>query len=286
MSMGLPGTGIYMQNYLGKQKKGAGTAAAATSQQVPKASVHDFDLPPELKDNKSSAGCLLFVISVVALLIFWPVGVVLLASDIIWQIAGHHTPEDRARGLFFQGQHAVEHNDPAGALESFKKAAEIKPEMPLLWLKIADLEREQGDLADAEKAYEKAMEHGKNDPDVQYHLGWTLMNENKPEEAIKVLQALPPEVKQDIAVINAMAGCFLGMNQPQAALEVLEQGPTRKRTMDGQMVVFHYLTGAAYKELGNKKQAVAHLSKVIAADEGFLDAKELLGQVNKLNGGQ
>jgi tetratricopeptide (TPR) repeat protein len=280
MSAGLTGTGLYAVNYLGKRQKAPGSAAAAAPQPAPRASVHDFDLPAELKDKKSSAGCLLFVVSVVALIAYWPVGLALLAGVIIWQFARPHTPEDHARGLFFQGQRALEKNDQAGALESFKKAVEIKPEMPVLWLKIADLEREQGKFADAEAAYEKAIEHGKNDPEVQFHLAWTLINENKPEKAIEVLQGLPAETKQDLPVINALATCFLGTDRPQAALEVLQQGPTRKRNLDDQMVVYHYIFGVTYKQLGDKEKAAAHLSKVIAANEGYLDAKELLEQLN------
>ncbi len=280
MSAGLTGTGLYAINYLGKgKKKETDTAASAAPQPVTRTPTHDV-LPAELRDKKSSVGCLFFVVSVVALIAYWPVGLVLLVGTIIWTFAGPHTPADRARGLFFQGQHALEKNDAAGALESFKKAVEIKPEIPVLWLKIADLEREQGNLSDAEQAYEKALQHGKNDAEVQFRLGWTLMNENKPAEAIKILQGLPPEVKQDLPVINALAGCFLGTDQPQAVLEVLEQGPTRSRSMDDQMVLYHYCFGVAYKELGDKRKAAAHLNKVIAADEGFLDAKELLEQLN------
>jgi predicted Zn-dependent protease len=189
---------------------------------------------------------------VVALIAYWPVGLLILAGTIVWQFARPHTPEDHARGFFFQGQRALEKNDQAGALESFKKAVEIKPEIPVLWLKIADLEREQGNLSDAEQAYEKALEHGKNDPEVQFHYAWTLINENKPEKAIEILQGLPAEAKQDIVVINALATAFMETGRPQAALDVLEQGPVRKRSMDDQMMVFHYLMGAAYKELGDK----------------------------------
>ncbi len=272
MSAGLPGTGLYMMNYLGKRKKGSGTAAAATSLPAP---VHDA-MPPELKDKKSSVGCLFFVISVIVLIAYWPVGLLLIVGSIVWQFARRHTPEDHARALFFQGQHALERKDAAGALDAFKKAVEIKPDIPILWLKIADLERETGDLAGAEQAYEKALEHGKNDPEVQFHLAWTLINENKPEKAIEVLQGLPAETKQDLPVINALATCFLATDRAQAALEVLEQGPVRKRTMDDQMMVFHYLLGAVYKEMGDKKKAATHLNKVIAVDEGYLDAKELL----------
>ena len=125
------------------------------------------------------------------------------------------------------------------------------------------------------------MEHGKNDPEVQFRYAWALMNENKPEEAIKMLQGLPAEVKQDLPVINAMANCFLGAGQPQAALEVLQQGPTRKRNLDDQMVVYHYIFGVTYEKLGDKKKAAAHLSKVIAVDESYLDAKELLEQLTQ-----
>jgi hypothetical protein len=56
MSAGLPGTGLYAINYLGKRQKGPHGATAAVPQPAPGASIHDFDLPAELKDRKSSAG--------------------------------------------------------------------------------------------------------------------------------------------------------------------------------------------------------------------------------------
>jgi hypothetical protein len=43
VSAGLPGTGLYAINYMGKQKKGPRSVAATTPQQVPRVSSHDFN---------------------------------------------------------------------------------------------------------------------------------------------------------------------------------------------------------------------------------------------------
>jgi hypothetical protein len=57
--------------------------------------------------------------------------------------------------------------------------------------------------------------------------------------------------------------------------------------MDDQMVLFHYCFGVAYEKLGDKKKAAAFfLYKVIAVDEGFLDAKELLAELDHTADGQ
>lgn len=286
MSMGLPGTGLYSINYLkNKQKKPRGATTTA-SKQASNQSMHSSELPAELKDQKSSAGCLLFVVSIIALIAYWPVGLLLLVGTAVWQFARRKMPDDQARGYYFQGQRALEKDDHAGALDAFKKVIEVKPETPSINLKIADIEREQGHFDEAVASYEKYLAAGTNEPFVLFHYAVALACDKQHEKAIGILQGLPAETRQELPVINTLATCFLDTGRPQAALEVLKEGPTRKRTMDDQMLLFHYLLGAAYKELGDKKKAAAQLSKVIAENENYLDAKGMLEQLDVPAGGQ
>ncbi len=279
MSMGIPGTGLYSINYLKNRQQKSHSPTAAAPRPAPHSSLHDYELPEQLKDHKSSAGCLLFVVSVIVLIAYWPVGLLLFAGTIIWQFTRRHTPEDRARGFYFQGERALEQGDHAGALEAFQKVSELK-DVPSVYLKIADIKREQGRFTEAAASYEKYLAGGKSDPVVMVHYAVALASDKQYEKAIGILQSLPAEVKQELAVINTLAMCFLDTGRPQAALEVLEQGPTRKRTMDDQLLVFHYLLGSAYKELGDNKKAIAQFSKVVAENEHFLDAKDVLEQLN------
>ena len=278
-SMGIPGTGLYSINYLKNKQKRPRGATATDPQSAPHQSLHDFELPEQLKDHKSSAGCLLFVVSVIVLISYWPVGLLLLAGTIIWQLARPKRPEDQARGFYFQGERALEKGDHSGALEAFQKVIELK-DVPSIYLKIADIEREQGCFAEAAASYEKYLAADKGDSAVMVHYAMALASDKQYEKAIGIIQGLPAELKQELPAINTLAVCFLDTGRPQAALEVLEQGPTRKRTMDEQLMVFHYLLGSAYKEIGDKTKAIAQFSKVVAENEHFLDAKEMLEQLN------
>lgn len=280
MSMGIPGTGLYSINYLKNRQNRPHGNTPAHPQPVPRKPAHDLELPEQLKDKRSSAGCLLFVVSIIVLIAYWPVGLLLLAGTIIWQFTRRKTPEDQARGYYFQGQRSLEKNDHTGALEAFKKVIEVKPEASTVSLKIADIEREQGHFAEAVASYEKYIATDKNEPSVLFHYAVALACDKQHEKAIGILQGLPGELKHELPVINALATCFMDTGQPQAALEVLKDGPTRKRTMDDQMVLFYYLLGVAYKELGDKKKAVAQLNKVIAENENYLDAKRMLEQLD------
>ncbi len=278
-SMGIPGTGLYSINYLKNRQKRPHSDATATTRPAPHQPLPADHLPEQLQDRHSSAGCLLFIVSVVMLIVYCPVGLLLFGGTIIWQLARPKKPEDQARGFYFQGERALEKGDRAGALEAFQKVIELK-DIPSVYLKIADIEREQGHFAEAAASYEKYLTASKSDPVVMVHYAVTLASDGQYEKAIGILQSLPQELKQELAVINTLATCFLDTGRPQAALEVLEQGPTRKRTMDDQLLVFHYLMGSAYKELGDKKKATAQFSKVVAENEHFLDVKEMLEQLS------
>lgn len=76
-----------------------------------------------------------------------------------------------------------------------------------------------------------------------------------------------------------LGGLFLDMGKPDLALEVLKNGPTRKRKMDESMAAFRYLLGRAYFETGDKKRALTQFNQVYIYNRNFRDVAEYIEQL-------
>ena len=61
--------------------------------------------------------------------------------------------------------------DVLGAKEDFLASIELQPSLTQTWVKIASVYMEQGDPKMAFEAFEEAIKHNPNDPDIYYHRG-------------------------------------------------------------------------------------------------------------------
>ena len=103
-SAGIPGTGIYSINYLGKGEK-RGTIQRA-AEESPGPGGRSIELPPELAPSSASTalGCLWFLVSVILLLIKWPLGVLAFIAQIAWAVKLMNSSTGKAKEYFLQGQ--------------------------------------------------------------------------------------------------------------------------------------------------------------------------------------
>lgn len=272
-SVGIPGTGLYSLNYLGKGSSKGGTAAKqATAAQVSNL----IDVPKEMKTPISvwlillATFILLFIKPIISLF------GVLVAIAIV--VNKNSKPANRN---FLEGRKALVKNDSKTALERFETVLEYKPHFTFLYPIVGNLSYK---LQRYDKAIEYYQKHDRimpNDHSIKMNHSTALAATGQFEEGIKVLQNLPTEIKEHVSVITLMGLMFLEMGKPELAIATLEKGPTRKRTMDEQMMMFRYALGITYKKGGQIRKAVKQLQKVYAEQTGYLDVKELLAEMEE-----
>ncbi|MCL6614357.1 MAG: DUF4236 domain-containing protein [Firmicutes bacterium] len=118
-SAGIPGTGLYSINYLGKgERRGA---VRRVSEEVSGLGGRNIELPPELAGSSASTalGCLWFLVSAILLLFKWPLGVLAFIAQIAWAIKSANSPTGKAKEYFLQGQRACQNGEWKKALASF-----------------------------------------------------------------------------------------------------------------------------------------------------------------------
>ncbi|KAF8574467.1 TPR-like protein [Ramaria rubella] len=77
----------------------------------------------------------------------------------------------RAEAYNLRGTFKFLVGDSAGAKEDLEKSIEILPSFTQSWVKIASVHMEQGNAENAFAAFESAIAHNPNDPDIFYHRG-------------------------------------------------------------------------------------------------------------------
>ncbi|NSW84216.1 MAG: DUF4236 domain-containing protein [Syntrophothermus sp.] len=287
-SASIPGTGLYSINYFGKRKSRDLPKAAQKASAPPEIEGYNVDMPPELAGSSTSTalGCLWFLISVMFLFIWWPLGVAGIVSQIAWSARSFNSPTGKAKNYFLQGKMALQKGEWQPALEAFLKVLEVKPEVNSLCREVAFLYRRLDNPEEAVKYFEKYLASYPEDAVTRLNYAVTLGTVRQYQKAIEVLQGLPLEMKEELAVINALASAFLGLNKPELALEVLEKGPVRSRkSMDEQMKLFRYLLGLTYKQLGETEKALKQFYKIYAEDTDYEDVRDLLKELNPSFGG-
>ncbi len=101
------------------------------------------------------------------------------------------------------------------------------------------------------------------------------------EKAIKELQSLPENIKEEHFIINLIASAFVEMGKNEEALQLLTTKVGRKRKMDELLMASRYLMGVAYKNVGNNKKALVEFKKVYAENIGYLDVDKLIKELEE-----
>ncbi len=95
------------------------------------------------------------------------------------------------------------------------------------------------------------------------------------DDALHAIEDLPPQARLLLFFQNMKARILIDAGKADIALEVLLDGPTRKRIQhDEQLLDLHYLLGRAYEALGRKRDARREYARVIADSADFLDVQE------------
>jgi hypothetical protein len=98
------------------------------------------------------------------------------------------------------------------------------------------------------------------------------------KDAIEVL-LVPVAESMDIQAKVIRADCHLELGQVGAAISILKSTPITKKNLDTNLQGVHYLLAKAYERRGERKQALAELLLVHAADATFMDVAEEISRL-------
>jgi len=268
-SAGIPGTGLYTINYMGKGKKSQRAASPASSSSLP---------VPEEVAATSGVGWFLIFVGVVWFLFNQLWGSIFLVLVILvffsrFQVAGRFKKANRAR-------EAGRYVEAARNLEEVRLK---KPGLKGLNYLLGLTWQQAGEPGKAAPYYEEHLKQQFEDHRARFNLA-ACYADDRPEDALALLQSLPIEYKQELPVIILMGFLFLQLNRPELAVEVLEKGPVRTRKMDESILAFRYHLGLAYKRTGRNRKALTQLRKVYAENMEFMEVAKELKELEGENG--
>ncbi|HHV07477.1 MAG TPA: DUF4236 domain-containing protein [Firmicutes bacterium] len=266
----IPGTGLYHMEHLGTGKERG--SAKQHNHDVTTAAVSS--LPPELAPKAKAVGCLAVVVSLILLFVWWPAGLLALGVSIYLRA---NTPSARARKCFLKAQKAQAKGEIEEAVSEYQQVLALVPDVPAVFYNLAYLYWEQGLLREAKEALETYLGFQPEDYSTKYSLAVLLRQQGDLDSALELLNELPPEVRNEVPVINARAGIYLKQNKPELALAVLETGPWRqKKNMDQVTMEYRYLMAQTLLAVGKNKRALTQLRRLFTQDPNYKDVAELI----------
>ena len=272
-SAGIPGTGIYAINYVGKKQRQTGKNVTESGP----AGKTEIAVPKALKPPAYPV-----VILIVSIILLFSLPLLALAgfiAVITFYVKNNNSKKAVARREFLSGKKALQAGDMDQALVSFRSVLDYDSNLVSIYPILAELYRNKEMNAEAAGAYAKYLASVPGDHGTYINYAIALADSGKVEEGIGILQSLPEELKNSVEIITLLGSLFIKLGKSGLALKVLQQGPVRKRKMDEQLMGFQYMLGMAYKENGERKKAIKQFQRVYAADMNFMDVKEILAEL-------
>ncbi|MDW7660519.1 MAG: DUF4236 domain-containing protein [Bacillota bacterium] len=270
-SLGIPETGLYAIDYMGKSKRKKNIGAVSSQPGEMPVMATNLPVPPEIKTSMP----LILLVTSILLLSFRGIGVIglglyafLWLKSPKWKANRHYKS---GKKLYLKGQHAE-------ALQEFEKVVALVPETFSLCPLMAVIAFQQNDYHQVVDYYEAYLDKDPDNVIVRFNYGIALSEADRDEEAIRELQKLPEEMAKELPVLIALGNALMKSGKHEQAVAILETGPTRKQKMDGLMKMFRYVLGCAYEGAGDVKKAVKQFQKVAAFDMHFEDVSERLAR--------
>lgn len=124
------------------------------------------------------------------------------------------------------------------------------------------------------KHLQKYIKSNENDLDAKLILGYVLYKSGKFKDAISILQQFPQDHPNHLMIITILGDSFLNLKEYDMAIESFKRGPLRKINLDSQLLQLHYLLGQAYKEKGQKVNALKEFKRVYSFDINYKDVSD------------
>jgi tetratricopeptide (TPR) repeat protein len=166
-----------------------------------------------------------------------------------------------------------------GAIASYTRATELKPDSASAWLGLADVLYEmKKDAPGAAAAYEKAIANGASGAAAFYRVGWAYNDQKQFEKALPHLKKAAELEPRSAPVWLEWGYSLLRLERSEEAVQAL----TRALSLDNKLRLGFVYLGRAYIQLGQKDKAKAQAEALRSLDP--VAAKELDAEIKKLTG--
>ena len=269
-SVGIPGTGLYMFDYASEKGKNDSSA-------IVQKATEGVPVPAELTYSLWPVGLIVF--GIIGLLFNLFLGAVLIAVGVFLTHRTINSHSYQTHSLFQTAINALQDQSFDQAIASFDEILRMMPNQK-------DCLFYAGEAAFAAKQYDKALSYYTkwlakypHDEYILVRKTLALAANHELEEAIKAVQSLPQELKDDHAMINVLAMLWVEKKEYEKALNLLKQKVGRKRKITEPLIHSWYLMGVAHQQLDQPQQALKMFQKVETEEVDFEDIQERMGQL-------
>jgi len=279
-SVGIPGTGLYRVDYLGRKNK---SAARQPSQAVAAPVVPLYGTPVQGSGLITVAWLLILGGAVVAL--FSSLGWFAVIAGVLLRLQQSTDPRCKASAAMTravnQYRQAVAGDNPeayAKALECASTVIDLQPTATQAHFIAAVGSLEVGE---PEQALAYTRQANSEEPQFMLLQVLALKAMEEYDEAIAIIRTMPPDFISEPPILVLRAELLLATDEPDLAIEILKSGPTRKKIKgDPTLLDLHYYLGRAYEASGKKSQAKRSYTRVMADTPGYRDVAERLSALS------
>ena len=271
-SFGIPGTGLYDVKYHSSKKT---SEEQKNEEKTERFQSKNYVLPSELN---SKQGCLWSFITFILICNKPEIGFISLILQIIWHFIFYKKSEKYLASKLFKNSVKFIKE------KNFGQARDLCMQILLKFPNIREVKEMITETYIAENNYDDAltnMQKYVSSVEDKLELLELAYIAEKYQFIIDNCQDLPSEIRSEVYIITMLGSCYYSLGKSEIALEVLLQGPTRKRKMDLDIAEFRYMLGVVYESLNQKKNAIKQYNKIMAFDSFYRDVAERLDNLEK-----
>jgi len=179
-----------------------------------------------------------------------------------------HTARQAARGHWQEGLELAARQAWPEAARAFARATRAAPGDALLWVNLANAQRQAGEPHRAIAAARRALQHSPGNPLALHVLGVCLAYMHRYAEAAQVLAELEASGHSTPDIMVQHGSALLSLQQPKPAAAVL----LRALALQPDMAQGHAMLAEACREQGMKREALECMKTVLALQPDNLEA--------------
>jgi len=190
--------------------------------------------------------------------------------------AAQMTNADRPESYSNLGSIAARLGDRETAKREYEQGLRVGAWFAGLWLNLADLAREKGDDAEAERVLRRALDSTADKAQLHHALGLTLIRLKRIDEALLELKLALADAPSDTRIAYVYGVALLSAGRQMEARVVLTDALTQ-RPADRELL---YALATLNRDLGDWTLAREYAQRLVAATHEDPGAVQLLGEID------
>lgn len=272
-SAGIPGTGLYTQQYVGSGSRSSSGGSSYGSMSFMQGIKFVWN------------AIVLFILGAFILMfILEPntrggIGVVLGLWGLMYFIFVFNSKGGKVKRLINKAIKLKDNDQQETAIEVLKDAFNINAENYGVNFLLGCYLHNEGKFNDAKVYIQNAINLNGDDMQCKVLLANCYYQTKQYEMAIPLLQMIPEDYDRYIKVIELLGSCFAQLKKYDIAIETYKKAPLLKRNLDADLLEVHYNLGIIYNDSGDPHRALKHLKKVYAVDAGYNKVAKMIEDV-------